>query len=318
VRGVYPTVNQVTIDNTIENGGPYPDPREVPVRTDLRSEDPNYPHDASILEDSRYASLYKLQSGSKITIEPCVKIFDAAFILNSGSTLKYENYNTQNGYYPDNLTISRVAIDRNGGRLIRQYDNTLPNATLYLQHQTEVSTAPNSYIVDEKIMAGSNVDPGQTAGPYIASSGTALELIAKNYVKLENGFQAHAGSEVKIAVDPTMNIPICPPIPPAPSNNSRIFNSQSQEFNSTASKAILIPNPVQQYATVSLLQSGNSNFIQRIQLHDAKGQLLLTKDNVNNASEQLDAQNLTDGLYFLTVTTNNNTETLKFIVSKSY
>jgi hypothetical protein len=318
VRGVYPTVNQVTIDNTIENGGPYPDPREVPVRTDLRSEDPTYPHDASILEDSRYASLYKLQSGSKITIEPCVKIFDAAFILNSGSTLKYENYNTQIGYYPDNLSISRVAIDRNGGRLIRQYDNTLPNATLYLQYQTEVSNAPNSYIVDGKIMAGSNVDPLQTAGPYIASSGTALELIAKNYVKLENGFQAHAGSEVKIAVDPTMNIPICPPIPPAPSNNSRIYNSQSNELNSTASKAVITPNPVQQFATVSLLQSGSSNIIQRIQLHDAKGQLLFTKDNINNASEQLDAQNLTDGLYFLTVTTNSNTETLKFIVSKNY
>jgi hypothetical protein len=111
---------------------------------------------------------------------------------------------------------------------------------------------------------------------------------------------------------------ISTPIPPAPSNNSRIFNSQSQEFNLTASKAILTPNPVQQYATVSLLQSGNSNYIQRIQLHDAKGQLLFTKENINNASEQLDAQYLTDGLYFLTVTTNNNTETLKFIVSKNY
>jgi hypothetical protein len=187
-----------------------------------------------------------------------------------------------------------------------------------LQYQTEVSNAPNSYIVDGKIMAGSNVDPLQTAGPYIASSGTALELIAKNYVKLENGFQAHAGSEVKIAVDPTMNIPICPPIPPAPSNNSRIYNSQSNELNSTASKAVITPNPVQQFATVSLLQSGSSNIIQRIQLHDAKGQLLFTKDNINNASEQLDAQNLTDGLYFLTVTTNSNTETLKFIVSKNY
>lgn len=312
IRGVYPSQSEALNDNTVENGGPYSDIRDVPVRTDLRSEDPLFPNSLTIPEDSRYASLYKLQNGAKITIKPCVKIFDAAFILNSGSTLKYENYNTQIGYYPDNLAISRVAIDRNGGRLIRQYDNTLPNATLFLQNQTEVSTAPNSYIVDEKIMAGSNVDPGQTAGPYIASSGTDLELIAKNYVKLENGFQAHAGSEVKIAVDPFMNIPVCPQ--PSSSNNLRFANNQVD--NLTKSKSLIIPNPIFTQAKVTLLQNETGNYIQQLQLHDTKGQLILIKENLSSTSEIIDATALNNGLYLLTVITNNHTEVLKFVVNK--
>lgn len=316
VRGVYPSVTQVNTDNTIENGGPYSDFRDVPVRTDLRSEDPSFPHDEAIPEDSRYASLYKLQNGSKITIEPCVSIFDAAFILEPGSTLKYENYNTQIGYYPDNISISRVAIDRNGGRLIRQYDNTLANSTLYLQNQTEVASAPNSYIVDDKILAGSNVNSGQTAGPYIASSGSSLELIAKNYVKMDNGFQAHAGAEVKIAVDPSMNIPACPPVPPSQSNGSRIRNPQIEQPDPLKSKALLSPNPIQNEAMVSLLQSGNENYIQRLQVHDVNGKLLLSKENLNTTSDLINASGLADGIYILTVTTNHQTETLKFVVNK--
>ncbi|MFN8154577.1 MAG: T9SS type A sorting domain-containing protein [Bacteroidia bacterium] len=317
IRGLYPTPIEVSNDDTPENGGPYPDPRDVPVRTDLRSEDPAFPHDEAIPEDSRYASLYRLKNGSKITIEPCVNIFDAAFILETGSTLVYENYLTQKGYYPDNLSISRVAIDRNGGRLVRQYDNSLPNATLYLQHQTEVATAPNSYIVDEKILAGSNVDPGQQAGPYIASSGSALELIAKNYVKLADGFEAHAGAEVKIAVDPAMSIPACPPVPPTQSNNNRMLNPQIEQADPSLAKAVLSPNPVQQQTIVSLLQSGNENFIQRLQLHDARGQLLFSKENLSTTNDIIDVSGMTDGIYLLTVTTNHQTEVLKLVVNKT-
>ncbi len=316
IRAVYPSPLEVNADNTPENGGPYPDPRDVPVRTDLRSEDPAFAHDEAIPEDSRYASLYRLKNGSKITIEPCVNIFDAAFILEPGSTLVYENYLTQKGYYPDNLAISRVAIDRNGGRLVRQYDNSLPNATLYLQHQTEVATAPNSYIVDEKILAGSNVDPGQQAGPYIASSGSALELIAKNYVKLADGFQAHAGAEVKIAVDPAMSIPACPPVPPTQSNNNRMLNPQIEQADPSLAKAILSPNPVQQQTMVSLLQSGNENYIQQLQLHDVRGQLLFSKENLTTNNEIIDVSAFTEGIYLLTVTTNHQTEVLKLVVNK--
>lgn len=55
-----------------------------------------------------------------------------------------------------------------------------------LQKKTETAFAPNSYHVNSKIFAGENVEPFSPVGPYIASTGTNLELIARDYTLIKS------------------------------------------------------------------------------------------------------------------------------------
>ena len=71
VRGLYPTEQEVIDANNLYNQG-HTDLRNVYVPTDLER------------------SVYKLENGSRLTIEPGVTIWDADFQVNPGSTLIYD------------------------------------------------------------------------------------------------------------------------------------------------------------------------------------------------------------------------------------
>jgi Secretion system C-terminal sorting domain len=309
IRGKYPTPNEVQNDNLIEYGGPFAD-IDVPVRTDLRCEDPTFDNDPLDPLDSRYASLYRLESGSKLTIEPCVGVFDAAFILNDGSTLDFSNFQTFIGYWEDNASLSRVAIDRNGGKLIRRYDNSLINSTLYLQDEIETEIAPNSYIVDNKIIVGTNVKPppGGTVGPYIADVNSNVELIAKNYVKLDVGFAARAGSNVKIATDPNMVISQCPP-PASGGSGNRV--SSSAVKNEVEKVSVKLQPSVFENRVEVISSSSTSGIILNIEVLDNTGRLVKNFNNINSTNVEFDLNDLPVGMYLFKVQTENSVEVLK-------
>ena len=310
IRGVYPSEAEVLLDNIVEYGGTWSDLRDVPVRTDLRCEDPAFDHDPLNPLHSRYASLYRLESGSKLTIEPCVSVFDAAFILNEGSTLDFSNFQTFIGYWEDNASLSRVAIDRNGGKLIRRYNNSLINSTLYLQDRIETEIAPNSYIVDNKIIAGANVipSPGGTVGPYIADVNSNVELIAKNYVKLDVGFAARAGSNVKIATDPFMVIAQCPP-PASGGSGNRVssFTAKNEvEMVSVKLQPTVFDNLVEVISS-----SSTSGIILNIEVLDNTGRLVKNFNNINSINVEFDLNDLPVGMYLFKVQTEKSVEVLK-------
>lgn len=305
IRGVYPTPSEVAADNTLINGGPFNDPRQVPVTTDLRCEDLSFPHDETQFADAKYASLYRLVSGSKLTIKPCVSVFDAAFILNPGSVLLFSNTASIIG-------LHRVAIDRNGGRLIRQYNAPdLPNATLYLQDQTETAIAPNSYIVNAKIVAGENVDASQTAGPYIASTGTSLELIAKEYVKLEHGFKAEAGSAVKIFVDPSLVIPICPLSGSGGSGNRMVNNNAEQLIISATAHIKLMPSAFLE--STGIYSEKEDDLIVGVDVYDITGKLIHRTSNILSNYFELSIPQVNEGIYFVKIKTQQNVKIIKVL-----
>ncbi|MBK8845268.1 MAG: hypothetical protein IPO27_01430 [Bacteroidetes bacterium] len=99
INGVLPYKSKVLADSQDPQcGGPYTDLRNVPVRTDLRSENPNDPNDPNNPDHSVFASRYYLEGGSKLTIDACCNIYDAAFDVNEGATLIFENHPTNLGY----------------------------------------------------------------------------------------------------------------------------------------------------------------------------------------------------------------------------
>ncbi|MBK9639063.1 MAG: T9SS type A sorting domain-containing protein [Bacteroidetes bacterium] len=301
IRGVYPTPAEVLADNTAINGGPFIDPRVVPVRTDLRCEDvANFPHDASIPDDAKYASLYRLAAGSKLTLEPCVSVFDAAFILNPGSTLELSNKTSIIG-------LHRVAIDRYGGRLIEKYE--LNSGILYLQKKTETALAPNTYYVNSKIFAGENVDVSSLVGPYIASTGTNLELIASDYIKLDHGFHAEAGAEVKIQIDPLMQIPPCPP-PASGGSGNRFANLSANSIVDATAHIKLLPTLFTN-STGIYSENKNEDPIVSVEVLDASGKKIKQINEINDYFIEVDLASMNDGMYFFIIQTNNNRKVLK-------
>ncbi|MBK7965138.1 MAG: T9SS type A sorting domain-containing protein [Bacteroidetes bacterium] len=301
IRGVYPSPAEVAADDIAINGGPFNDPRVVPVRTDLRCEDvANFPHNASIPDDAKYASLYRLASGSKLTLKPCVSVFDAAFILNPGSTLELANKTSIIG-------LHRVAIDRNGGRLIEKYE--LNSGTLYLQDKTETAIAPNSYHVNSKIFAGENVDVFSPVGPYIASTGTNLELIAQDYIKLDHGFHAEAGAEVKIQIDPALQIPSCPP-PASGGSGNRFANLATNSLIDATAHIKLLPTLFTN-STGIYSENINEDPIVSVEVLDANGKKIKQINEINDYLIEVDLSNLNEGMYFFIIQTKNNRKVLK-------
>lgn len=302
IRGVYPSPAEVAADNTAINGGAFNDLRLVPVRTDLRCEDAaNFPHDASTPDDSKYASLYRLAAGSKLTLDPCVRVFDAAFILNLGSTLELSNKTSIIG-------LHRVAIDRNGGRLIEKYE--LNSGTLYLQDKIETANAPNSYYVNSKIVAGENVEPSSPIGPYIASSGSDLELIARDYIKLDHGFHAENGSEVKIQIDPTLQIPACPQ-PISGGSGNRFAQSSSKDDVEVTTNHIKLMPTLFTNSTGIYSENKNEDPIVSVEVLDASGKKIKQINEINDYFIEIDLSSVNEGMYFFIIQTKNNRKVLK-------
>ncbi len=300
IRGIYPSPAEVQADNTAINGGPFNDLRDVPVRTDLRSEDPNFPDVVTNPDHSKYASLYRLANNSKLTLDPCVRVFDAAFILNPGSTLELANKTTIIG-------LHRVAIDRNGGRLIEKYE--LNNGTLYLQDKTETALAPNTYYVNSKIFAGENVEPSSPVGPYIASTGTDLEMIARDYIKLDHGFHAENGSEVKIQIDPFMQIPSCPP-PASGGSGNRFANLSANSIVDATAHIKLLPTLFTN-STGIYSENKNEDPIVSVEVLDGSGKKIKQINEINDYFVEVDLSSMNDGMYFFIIQTNNNRKVLK-------
>ncbi|MBL0053652.1 MAG: hypothetical protein IPP29_20225 [Bacteroidetes bacterium] len=100
----------------------------MPVRTDLRSENANDPQDPNTPWHSVYSSRYYLKTGSKLTIEPCVNIFDATFDVEEGATLLFEMQQYNLGFEHKNLNqtqnLGRYKIKGLGGAILRNYNHT--------------------------------------------------------------------------------------------------------------------------------------------------------------------------------------------------
>lgn len=182
IRGIYPTAAEVNAANTAANGGPYTDLRQVPVPTDLRNSlYPTQPNKASI---------YTLKSGSKLTIRPCVTIYDATFIVETGAILIYD----------PSLTYGRYEIVNNGGTVSIEAFNLL--------FQNQIITATKIYEAKNSIVAGTNVNPNKPVGPFIVGVGGDVTLKAEKSISLKPGFSAKSGSKFHAFIG-TVDKPSC-------------------------------------------------------------------------------------------------------------
>ncbi len=301
IRGIYPYASEVkAAEDDVYNGGPFTDPTkgDVPVETDLYKDfhitNPIYPSN-----DHRYASIYHLMTGSKLTIEPCVKIFDATFEINPGSEMIFENWAT------NLINVNRYLLLLNGGIVTRQND-------YFLFENKSISDRILKWKSATHITAGDNVDPATTNGEYSIEPNAHVEFIANNYIELESGFIAKEGSEFEAAIAPVV-IPACGPLR---LKNPRQISSTENGNSSDIGYFTISPNPTNEYSYFMFELFGRTN--SQILVYDAMGKLIKRVGEnsllpTGKYSYKLESADLASGIYFAKLITNNSEKSLKFV-----
>ena len=297
IRGAYPFASEVAADNTVENGGPYSDQRMVPVTTDVRASAGSGYSTA----DPKFASVYKLLNNSKLTIEPCVRLFDCTFDLQTGSELVFENWAT------NQVNVNRYGILLNGGKLNKTDDH------FYFQNKNEDESILE-YRSATTIEAGSYVDASNPQGPYTVLADADVTFIANDEVILSDGFTALAGSTFN-ASTANIFVSMC-----RPANAQRLFANQSDENVVSRPKLFsysrILPNPTSQNTEIKFGIT-YSQFLS-LKMYDSFGrELKIIIDHVKfeagSYSQNIETSLLMPGVYYCKLLSGEAEEILKLI-----
>lgn len=95
VRGLYPTVDEIENTTICDAADELDDQRLIHVETDLQT---NVSFTTSEGIDLTAPAFYILEPGSKLTIEPCVSIFDVTFLVRTGAELIFHPNQTYGNF----------------------------------------------------------------------------------------------------------------------------------------------------------------------------------------------------------------------------
>jgi hypothetical protein len=300
-RGVYAYMDDYIAQTAIpENDFAFynNDYRQFPIETDLRYEGTN-PYYLPHQSDSRYASIYRLLNGSKLTIEPCVHIYDCTFDLKPGSEMVFESWPT------NQHNVNRYHILRNGGTLTKRAH------TFLFQNRNE-NEKILKFETGDFIKAGAAVDPANPSGDYIILASAVVQFKATTYIDLQPGFTVDAGAEFTASID---NV-VIPPCPPMRKANPKLQDNDQLPLSSTFKFFQASPNPSTKEISfmLGLKHSGPVSLM----IYDVFGKLV----NVIAENKYLDfgeysykynLENLRSGIYFARLTSSNEAESIKFI-----
>jgi hypothetical protein len=302
IRGTYPYKSEVDeAENDPNNGGPFNDPtkRSVPVKTDLRKDF----HISNVYDptnsDFRFASIYHLENGSKLTIEPCVKIFDATFEINPGSEIVFENWST------NQINVNRYQLLFEGGTVTKR------NELFLFQNETETKRILH-WEGGDYIAAGTSVDINNPFGEYILEPNSHINFTATNYIDLQPGFYAKNGSEFEASVKP-VSIPSCPPFRLRSPQYSKPIDSKNPENKGLFT---VTPNPVTENSYFIFEVNIESNA--EIEIYNALGKPVfkITGESrlpIGKYNYIFNTVGLMPGLYIAKLTTINSQQSIKFI-----
>jgi hypothetical protein len=299
IRATFPYKCDVAADNIPENGGTYNDPREVPVTTDLFVDSHDtygYP-----TNDHKYASVYHLESGSKVTVQTCVKLFDCTFDVQTGSELFFEDWFNQ-------INVNRFGILLNGGKL------TKGQSHFYFQDKNEQDKILE-FQSASTIEAGSNVTSTIAQGPYTVETNADVTFVANDEITLSDGFTASAGSEFDARISP-VTIPPCSAHRPANTHTTLDYMQKASEALQQLSSASISPNPTNQNTEIKF--SVNSLKYLSLKIFDAYGREVKTIiDNIEfktgSYTYNFDTSILNPGVYYCKLFSGEEEETMKLI-----
>ncbi len=292
IRGVFPLKSEVDADNIYSNGGPFNELGEVPVRTDLRHLGLSYPKNPTIPAHSVYASIYKMQSGSKVDVKDCVGLFDLTFEVNQGASLVLNTYPNIWGkeQFGDN-TLGRYKVLTRKGAVLRNY-----KTIQYVQNGEITQNYPLQYIAKNEIIAGYNVDiedADAVVGNYETKPGADVTFRAGQSITLKPGFHAQSGSNFLATIGVTSIPPQCPQQIANPVN-TRMGNIAFEPQVLKTDNFKLYPNPAS--GSFSLEYQIDEPAI--ISIYNSIGNLI-SQENLSSENQKYEANtgNLKPGIY---------------------
>jgi hypothetical protein len=185
VRGVYPTLSEVALSIGVE--GNYHVLRNVPVYTDLTDIDYGFTND-----NPTRSSRYYIKSGAKLTIESCVTIYDAVFILQGNGELVFQDRQSTYGrfevFQEDGLFGTQNFTDQQGNT------NTYKIIDKQGMVTRPVSLVPqgNTFLFESNDLIESGSQQLPVNVPQTIAPETHVVFVAENEVKLSVGFHAAA------------------------------------------------------------------------------------------------------------------------------
>lgn len=320
ILGVYPSVEEViAANNDPENGGPFSDLRDVPVPVyakyfyDLSAlqNDPNYPDlrtfdDPNTTVNEEFGN-YTIKNHGKITVEECVKIFDANFYIEEGGTLVFNNFPTV--LFPSQRSFA-IPSGLGGGAILKNYSN-IQN----LQRTKVIQDYELKYIALNEINAGNYVSSGNDYT--IEANNTDVKFEAGQTIRLEPGFTAKEGCKFVATCKPiTYSTKICnTPAQPSSSNrfsqtNNSNSSSATASFDKVGENSInLSPNPT---TGIFALQVQNINGEFTYEVSDIYGRKVLS-NNSKLANTNIDLSEQPHGMYIVSLSANGNQWAKKII-----
>lgn len=304
ICGVYPTESEVNADNVTENGGPFSDLRDVPVTTDLSSENASDP-----VNDPVYASRYYMKNGSKLTIQSCARLFDVAFDVEQGSTMIIEDYSQMIGQEDKSSNPGRYKIRGLGGAMLR---NTAP--VQYVQNGNITQTYPLYYTATDKIIAGAEVDTDLDAitGDYVLQPYADVTFHANHIIRLKPGFRAKSGSRFTARCDNNVTqFPIC-------ISSNRFMSPGAIHENDPSPSGTptlqLYPNPTT--GALNFARENSEAQPGKVEVFDGRGKLILEQIYSVSPLPQLDLSEQSDGIYLVKVTQGNSSRSAKVVLNR--
>ncbi len=271
--------------------------RDFPIVTDLRYEGSNTSYPPN---DPSYASIYKLESGSKLTIEPCVHIYDCTFDVKPGSEIVFENELT------NQYNVNRYNVLENGGTITRRRNE-------YFLQKEQISSRILNFESGTLIKAGNNVSPGNQTGDYEILMGGEVNFKASQEIILEEGFTVEDGAQFTASIDNVL-IPSCPPMRRVKPGHER------KEFAMTDLPTIKFlqasPNPTS--GEINFYFGTNSSEQIRFQIFNVYGQLIHSvSPSVNlksgDYSFTFQTGSLESGVYIGQISSGNDLRSVKFV-----
>ncbi len=300
-RGVYAYIDDYTAQTALpENDFAFynNDLRSFPIETDLRYEGIN-PDYLGHPNDPRYSSIYRLMNGSKLTIEPCVHIYDCTFDVNPGAEMVFENWPT------NQHNVNRYNVLKNGGTITKRDNSFL------FQNRNEVEFILK-FEAGDFIRAGESVDLSSPTGTYSVLANSEVHFTANNYIDLQPGFNADANSTFTASIN-SIVIPGCPPQrkrKPQGVDNDLLPESKTYKFFHAS------PNPATD--EISLMFGIKNSTSVTLLIYDVYGKLVsvIAENKFLNFGEysyKYKIGNLSNGIYFARLSTADETEAIRFI-----
>ncbi len=300
IRATYPYDNEVAAYDNAANGGPYTEKKDVPVLTDLGVDYHDtfgYP-----TNDPKYSSVYHLESGSKIFIESCVKLFDCTFDVQSGSELIFKHWST------NQVNVNRYGMLLNGGKL------TKADPHFYFQNKTETEKILE-FQSGSTIEAGSYVDVGTTSGPYNVVPNADVTFVANDEITLSDGFTAQTGSEFDAYISPVI-IPLCGEHRSSNQSSNTNNDKKAHADVNRIAYANISPNPTSQNTEIKFGVTSSRHLY--LKIFDSYGREI--KTIINNIEFKagsyvynFDASILNPGVYYCKLLSEGEEKTMKLI-----